>query len=83
MRRRISLGGRVRPSVRRSVRLSRVISRRVLGASCAVYPALFIKYHVYPRLFTYYEPSLTHALAYSPFMQQQLLEPHKLKRRSF
>ena len=31
----------VRPSVGPQVRLSRVIFRRVLGASCAVYPALF------------------------------------------
>ena len=34
-------GVSVRPSVRPSVRLSRVIFSRVLGASCAVYPALF------------------------------------------
>ena len=44
MRRRISIRGCVRPSVRPSVgpsvRLSRVIFNRVLGASCAVYPAL-------------------------------------------
>ena len=32
----------VDPSVRMSVRPSRVIFRRVLGASCAVYPALFL-----------------------------------------
>ena len=32
----------VRPSVRPSVGPSRVIFRRVLGASCAVYPALFL-----------------------------------------
>ena len=42
MRRRISIRGGVRLSGRRSVRLSRVIFRRVLGASCAVYPALFL-----------------------------------------
>ena len=50
MRRRISIRGCVRPSVLRfvrpsvrpSVRMSRVIFRRVLGASCAVYPALFV-----------------------------------------
>ena len=50
MRRRISIRGRVHPSVRPlvrplvrlSVRLSRVIFRRVLDVSCAVYPALFI-----------------------------------------
>ena len=49
MRRRISIRGCVRPSVRRSVRQSvrrsvgpsRVIFERILGASCAVYPALF------------------------------------------
>ena len=45
MRRRISIWGRVRPSVRLSVCPSRVLFRRwkvrVLGASCAVYPALF------------------------------------------
>ena len=41
MRRRIFIIGRVRPSVRPSVRLSRPIFRRVLGASCTVYPALF------------------------------------------
>ena len=44
MRRRISIRGRVRPSIRPSVCLSRVIFKRVLGASCAVYPALFIMY---------------------------------------
>ena len=42
MRRRISIRGRVRPSVGPSVRLSRIIFRRVLGASCAVYPAFFL-----------------------------------------
>ena len=36
-----SVGPSVRPSVRPSARLSRVIFRRLLGASCAVYPALF------------------------------------------
>ena len=48
MRRRISIRGRVRPSVRPSVRWSvcpsRVIfegEKYILGASCAVYPALF------------------------------------------
>ena len=35
---RLSVG----PSVRRSVRPSPVIFKRVLGASCAVYPALFL-----------------------------------------
>ena len=40
MRLRISIRGLVRPSIRRSVRPSRVIFRRLLGASCAVYPAL-------------------------------------------
>ena len=35
---------RVYPSVRPSVRPSPVIFRRVLGASCAVYPALFMWY---------------------------------------
>ena len=46
MRRCISIRGCVRPSVRwsvrPSVRPSPVIFKRVLGASCAVYPALFI-----------------------------------------
>ena len=50
MRRRISIRGHVRrsvgPSVRPSVRPSRVIFERykvcILGASCAVYPALFL-----------------------------------------
>ena len=41
MRRRISIRGCVRPSLRRSVRPSPVIFKRVLGASFAVYPALF------------------------------------------
>ena len=43
MRRRISIRGCVRPSVRPSVRMSRVIfegEKRLLGASCAEYPAL-------------------------------------------
>ena len=42
----------VRPSVRRSVGPSPVIFKRVLGASCAVYPALFLfnfmKFTVFP-----------------------------------
>ena len=46
MRRRISIRGRVHPSVRPLVRplvrLSRVIFRRLLDVSCAVYSALFI-----------------------------------------
>ena len=42
MRLRISIRGLVRRSVRPSVPLSHVIFRRVLGASCAVYSALFI-----------------------------------------
>ena len=42
MRRRISIRGCVRPSVRRTVGRSGTPSLiRVLGASCAVYPALF------------------------------------------
>ena len=49
MRRRISIRGRVRPSVGPSVRRSvcPVLFRRwkvrILGASCAVYPALFFR----------------------------------------
>ena len=57
MRRRISIRGCVRPSVgpsvgrsvRRSVRPTPVIFKRVLGASCAVYPALFFQLSALPR----------------------------------
>ena len=38
----------VRPSVRRSVRPSRIIFRRVLGASFAVYPALLYLWRIGP-----------------------------------
>ena len=40
-RRRRRRRGCVRPSLGPSARLSRVIFRRILGATCAVYPALF------------------------------------------
>ena len=54
MRRRISIRGCVRPSVRRSVgpsvRPSPVIFRRGLGASCAVYQALFRSSNTYPKV---------------------------------
>ena len=52
MCRRISIWGRVRRSVGRSVRPSvgpsRVIFEGTLGASCAVYPALFIRTPIFP-----------------------------------
>ena len=48
MRRRISIRCRVRPSIRRSVRRSvcpvLFLKVRILGASCAVYPALFYSF---------------------------------------
>ena len=56
MRRRISIWGRVRPSVRPSVRplVPRYFRRwkvRILGASCAVYPALLDAFsHLYKRV---------------------------------
>ena len=65
-----SVGPSVRPSVRRSVGPSRVIFRRVLGASCAVYPALFPKafYLVTPTMLQEKVSILDHSLACpSPF----------------
>ena len=62
MRRRISIWGRVRPSVGPSVRRSvrpyvpcyfRRWKARILGASCAVYPALFLP-SALPKFTFYY-----------------------------
>ena len=56
----------VGPSVRPSVHMSHVIFRRVLGASCAVYPALFFKTrlrislgnHIHPFVGSYIRKSI-------------------------
>ena len=68
LRRRISIRGRVSspvgPSFRRSVRLSvcpvllSKVKARILGASCAVYPALFFLFFIFTLPYVFFIPFL-------------------------
>ena len=81
MRRRISLGGFVhssihlsvcplaRPSVRRSVTPS---LRLVLGASCAMYPALFVHFSLFTHFFVRFLPN-SYSLLYMLLCLRHLL----------